>query len=974
MHNKQTKCPAKLKRYVAQEKILIVVKYLKRKGDDPAAEVLLKRLQSEGIDALKTIYIERVFRLEGISEEDGNRLHPLLCDAVVEKIADSSQLDPSRGAIFEVGYQRAVTDPELPSILRGARALGVKTLEWARISHRYQFIGIAEEHAKKIVEHYLYNPQVQHLIHENDEWTTLKPQGEAGPVEKISLKGLNTDELARLSDERRLFLNKDQMASLQQIEENLGRSLNDAEVEMFAQTWSDHCFHTTWKSLGLLKMLQESTRKINHPLVLSMFEDNAGVMAFYDGWALTVKGETHNSPSAVSPYGGIMTKHGGVIRDTLGCGRGAWPIGGSTIMGLGDPRMAWKDVPAGALHPRTILLESIKGTADYCNPMGIPMMFPVYRFHPGYTGKCLALGHSIGLIPEKDAPKGRPEPGDFAILFGGRTGRDGLHGATVSSDSMTHNTAEVDAAHVQIGHPIEERKFMEAIPELRDKDCVRAITDLGAAGLSSAAGEMGSDTGIFVNLAQIKLKTEGMRPWEIWISESQERMLLCCPPEKKDESLAILKRFETEAMVIGRFTDTRRCQVVYNPGLAEDEVMKDLASAPDSVVVDLAFSDLRKGCPLPDFHPVQPKMNVVKAALPEESNESLTKAARKVLSHINICDQSPAGAQFDSTVQGNTVVGPYAADSTRMPNDVWIAAPVRGKPFGVLTSLAFNPFYGQIHAGKMTELMIIEALSKQIAAGVRLEDIVLCDNFYTPRVTSEVAGALLDMVGACCRLSEIFGTPFISGKDSSSGTFVSEDGKRIDVSPTLCVMAMGRMPDVNRAAPKPFRKAGNQLMIAGPVSEALGASIYLDTMGIEGGSLADSDPETMKVFWKKYSELQAKGLIRSVSVLGEGGLLRRLFEMSLGSGLGCDADLTGLQEKLKTTRTDAALFSEMIGAMLVEVEEKDVPELVNTLDAVPVGSVSDTDRINISSSRHRLSLNIESLKSDWEKPFREFAI
>ena len=210
---------------------MIVTKYLKRKGDDPAAEVLLKRLKSEGIDDLGMIHMERVFRLEGISKNDADRLHPLLCDSVVEEITDHSQLNSSDGPVFEVGYQRAVTDPELPSILRGAGALGVKGLEWARISHRYQFIGLNTKNAKKIVEHYLFNPQVQHLIHDEDIWTTLKPQGEAGPVEHISLLGLSENELTELSEERRLFLNKDQMKSLQQIEENLGRTLTDAEVE-----------------------------------------------------------------------------------------------------------------------------------------------------------------------------------------------------------------------------------------------------------------------------------------------------------------------------------------------------------------------------------------------------------------------------------------------------------------------------------------------------------------------------------------------------------------------------------------------------------------------------------------------------------------------------------------------------------------------------------------------------------------------
>ena len=544
---------------------MISILYIRRVDDDPEATILLNRIRTEGFHQLHTLTIEKAIRLEGISQEQSLTLKDLFCHPVNESLSSQSNLAQKDGPIIEVGYQRAVTDPELPSILRGAHALGIHDLIWARIAHRYQFQGIDNNMAMEIVNRYLYNPQVQIIIHKEDVWETLRPQGKTGPVEKIELNGLTDEELTELSERRRLFLNIDQMKTLQNIAHKMDRTLTDAEVEMFAQTWSDHCFHTTWKSLGLLQMLFNATLEMNHPLVLSAFEDNAGAMTFYADWALTIKGETHNSPTAVSPYGGIMTKHGGVIRDTLGCGQGAWPIGGSTVMGLGIPFMTWEDLPKATLHPKTILLESIRGTADYNNPMGIPMMFPIYRFHSGYTGKCFALGHSIGLIPAKRASKGHPQPGDFAVLIGGSTGRDGLHGATVSSDSMTDQTSTTDASHVQIGHPIEERKFMEAIPVLRDRDCLRAITDLGAAGLSSAAGEMGSETGIWINLAWVPLKTEGLHPWEIWISESQERMLLCVSPEKINEALSILEKFEVASSIVGRFTQTNRCQVVYDP-------------------------------------------------------------------------------------------------------------------------------------------------------------------------------------------------------------------------------------------------------------------------------------------------------------------------------------------------------------------------------------------------------------------------
>jgi phosphoribosylformylglycinamidine synthase II len=955
---------------------LISSLFIRKTNPDPEADILLKRLRLEGFHHIQKLTIERVYRLEGIAAEAALSLKPVFCHPVYETASLHSVLQPQDGPIVEIGYQRAVTDPELPSILRAANALGVKELIWARIFHRYQFSGIDKAEAKEIAERHLYNPQVQVVLAEDEIWDTLRPHGHTGPVEKIELDGLTGKELLKLSNDRRLFFDEAQMRALQKISGSMCRPFTDAELEMFAQTWSDHCFHTTWKSLGLLQALSKATADIAHPLVLSAFEDNAGVMAFYDGWALTVKGETHNSPTAVSPYGGIMTKHGGVIRDTLGCGQGAWPIGGSTVMGLGDPAMSWDKVPKGVLHPKTILIQSIRGTADYTNPMGIPMMFPVYRFHPGYTAKCFALGHSIGLIPADRAAKGHPKPGDLAVLIGGLTGRDGLHGATVSSSSMTHETADMDAAHVQIGHPIEERKFMEAIPVLRDSGCVRAITDLGAAGLSSAAGEMGSDTGVWINLAWIPLKTEGLMPWEIWISESQERMLVAVPPEKLDEALRILERYEVRASLIGTFTNTKRCQVVYESSTAPDaKTLDDIRKNISSFGVDLKFTDLRTGCPLLKILPKKPirKRDGYKPPAPKTEAEWAT-AVQNVLGHLNLCDQSAAGTQYDSTVQGITVAGPYGGKDGRMPNDVWISAPIRGRPFGVVASLAFSPFYGEVNPAGLVKLAMAEAITKCVAAGVNPFDIVLCDNFYTPRITPQIAWALKEMVDACCRLSRTFRTPFISGKDSSSGTFMGENGLVIEVPPTLCVFALGRMPDVRKLISKAFQKAGNALLLIGPLSSELGGSVYWNAIGGRGDRLPNPDESALMKTWKTLRELQENGDVVASSTIAEGGLVRRLFEMSIGSGLSCQVDLAPLVRVMKTDRPETALFAEMIGSVLIEVPLNRAEQIAKQTEAVPIGWIREEPILSIQTGSLELKLAVADLAVVWEKPFREVAL
>ena len=287
------------------------------------------------------------------------------------------------------------------------------------------------------------------------------------------------------------------MKALQEYERSLGRPLTDAEIEICVQSWSDHCYHTTWKSLGLMNKLMGATAEIDHPDVVSVFRDNAGGLALTEDWVVTIKGETHNFPSAIATFGGVATKHGGVIRDSIGFGRGGYPIGGSTIMGTMDPRLPAGQVPAGALPPGHIVRESIRATAYYCNPMGIPMMYSLYRAHPGYP-KCLALGHSLGLIPREyalkdDSAARRRRP---AHRRAHRPRRPARRDGIVRRDGA--ETKAKEAAAVQIGHPITERKFMEAVPVLRDAGCIRSITDLGAGGLSCAAGEMGEETGIIL--------------------------------------------------------------------------------------------------------------------------------------------------------------------------------------------------------------------------------------------------------------------------------------------------------------------------------------------------------------------------------------------------------------------------------------------------------------------------------------------
>jgi phosphoribosylformylglycinamidine synthase len=920
--------------------------------DDPEARNWLAFFRRHGYTALRALTIERVFWLEG--NVNVERLLPLLVNALYQVSAQESQLDPGHGPIVEIAYRPAVTDPETPSILAGARALGETGLEFARLSRRYQFTGLDEAEARKLAARFLYNKVVERVRDPREVDATLRPTGTPDPVHTISLLGLSDEQLVELSKRCSWYAPLSQMKAIQAHEAAQGRPHTDAEIEILAQSWSDHCYHTTWKGLGLLKRLSEATVRINHPLVVSSFKDNAGGIEFYEDWVVTIKGETHNFPSSIAPFGGIATKHGGVIRDSLGFGKGGYPIGGSTIMGTMDPRLPEDAVPPGALHPQLIVTESIRATAYYMNPMGIPMMHPLYRIHPGYA-KCFALGHSVGLIPARYVRKDAPQPGDVALLIGGETGRDGIHGATASSTGMTGETLEKEFAAVQIGHPITERRFTSAIPVLRDAECIRSITDLGAGGISCAAGEMGAETGVRLDLDKVPLKDRSLTAWEILLSESQERMLIAVPPEKLSEVEGILDRYEVAHSILGHFTDTHRLEATWR----------------GQKVVDLEMSFLWEACPIDSIPVAEPRPQLPPLRLPEpQAAEEWSDRVERVLTHYHCAEQLAAGARFDTTVQGRTAVGPYGGKNHRMPTNIYVSAPLRGKTYGVITTVAYNPFYGEISPAAMARLMMIEAITKAVVAGADYREMALCDNFYTPRVRPEMAWHLQQMVETISDLSVELGIPFISGKDSSSGTMESA-GRTIDVPQTLVVSVLGRVPDVRKIVTKEFKRAGNKIVLVGRFDpDALGGSVYADCYSQRGDRLFEAyDAASIRALWNALLRLHSEGAYASGSAIAEGGVLLRLFEAGFGSGLGAriefDSSVPG--------RKDGLLFGEFVGSVLLEVPAgQKLDESLAGIAHQVIGKVTAEPELVLTADGKAIwQASISTLAEGWAKTFRE---
>ncbi len=440
-------------------------------------------------------------------------------------------------------------NPEAASILKAAADLDLDLVA-VDASREYAFYGPLEaDDVDGIVHRLLVNPTVERVVTAPPD--TLVIEGVAGSTERVPVRRMDDAALQALSDDG-LYLNLAEMRAIVEYFEEMGRDPTDLELECLAQTWSEHCLHKTFKSPVIIdgqqkapffSRLKDAARQ-HFELVVSAFADNSGVMRFYDGWALCGKVETHNSPSAIEPYGGAMTGSGGVFRDILGTGQGAAVIASTDVFCFAPPDLPAEEVPPGCLPPDYLLRKVVAGVRDYGNRMGIPTNNGSVQFHPDFRAKPTIIVGAYGLLPEDRAKQGTPLAGDRILALGGRTGRDGIHGATFSSTAMTSATITVNATAVQIGNAVEEKRLLDAVLACRDAGLIRALTDCGAGGFSSAIGEMGSDLGAEVHLERAPLKYSGLAPWEIFVSESQERMVLAVAPERVDGGAGHLPRLQ----------------------------------------------------------------------------------------------------------------------------------------------------------------------------------------------------------------------------------------------------------------------------------------------------------------------------------------------------------------------------------------------------------------------------------------------
>ncbi len=736
-------------------------------------------------------------------------------------------------------------------------------------------------------------------------------------TQRIALLEATDARLLEISRKGLLSLNLQEMKAIQAYFKKIGRNPTDVELETLAQTWSEHCKHKTFSGVieyeeegrgsrvydHLLKStIMRATEELDRPWCWSTFRDNAGVIAFDEDWGIAFKVETHNHPSALEPYGGAGTGIGGVIRDILGVGLGAKPVLNTDVFAFAPADLPARKIPKGVLAPRRIMNGVIAGVRDYGNRMGIPTANGAVYFDEGFVANPLVFCGTVGLIP-KDKVDKEVRSGDLVVALGGRTGRDGIHGATFSSAALEEGIA---SSVVQIGHAIMEKRTMDVLLAARDLGLYRAVTDCGAGGFSSAVGELGAQTGVAVDLEKAPLKYQGLAPWEIWVSESQERMVLAVPPEHLNALQTLCESEGVEAIVIGEFTQDKQLTVRYDGQVVGNLEMEFLHDGMPRVHCKAAWRPL-------------PEVRHSSSAIPAQA---LGPTLLKLLSHPNIASKKWVVRQYDHEVQGGSVVKPFVGFDQRGPSDACVIRPRLDSNRGVVVSNGFNPSYGDQDPYWMTACAIDEALRNLVAVGGDIRHTAILDNFCwgDPEDAHELA-ALVRSCQACYDFAKGFGVPFISGKDSLNNTWRDRSGRIHQIPRSLLISAIGVIADVAQVVTMDLKQDGDWVYLVGETRDELGGAHLWKVLGKKSrGVVPHVQAARARETFDHLHQAIGKGYIRACHDLSEGGLAVAAAEMAFGGNLGMDLDLVKVPATGRLNET-SLLFSETPSRFLVEVPD-----------------------------------------------------
>ncbi len=949
-------------------------------GNEIASEVV-----HVGITSVDEIRMVQVYLVEGdLSGDDIGRIcDELLTDGLTQDYicingspgvpAGEIKLGPkwqgNDAHSIEVTRKQGVMDPVESTVIRGIKDLGLSARS-VKTAKRFLIAGqLTTDQLETIADKVLANKIIEDVFIDKDN---LFYEGKNETVDyvfhkqELDILDADDEQLLEISEKGQMYLTVEEMKAVQNYFATLGRKPTDVELETVAQTWSEHCMHKTFKGIIdyngehidnlLAKTVMKATSDLNKSWCVSVFKDNAGIIEFDENFNICFKVETHNHPSAIEPYGGANTGIGGVIRDTLGTGLGAKPILNTDVFCFGPLDMPREEIPDGILHPKRIFKGVVSGVRDYGNRMGIPTANGSIFFDERYIGNPLVYCGNVGLIA-KDKCEKESYKGDLILLVGGRTGRDGIHGATFSSVELSHESEMISGGAVQIGDPIMERKVTDALLIALDRGLYNNITDCGAGGLSSAVGEMGEKLGAVVDLEKVPLKYDGLSYSEIWISEAQERMVLSVPPENMEEIRSVFEGEEVEATFIGEFTGDKRLHLRYK----------------GETVADIEMAFLHDGVPRTTrkatWHLPSHKEPDI------EEKKDYGEDLKNILSSWNVCSKEWVIRQYDHEVQGGSVLKPLVGVDNDGPGDACIVRPVLGSDKGVIVSNGMNPKYGDIDPYHMASSAIDEALRQVVSVGGSLEEVALLDNFSWGNTSKpECLGGLVRASRGCYDIALYYGTPFISGKDSLNNEFKAGD-KTIAIPPTLLISAICVMPDVSKAISMDVKSPGNLIYIIGMTKNELGGSHYYYTYGFVGNSVPKVDTETAKRTMDLLANATGKGLVRSCHDCSEGGIAVTAAEMSFAGGYGMELDLSQVPVEEGIARDDVVLFAESNTRFVVEVEQQKQSEFEAAIEGASygcVGKVVENDMFTVLSlsGEKVISEKITDLKEAWQATLR----
>ncbi|MFO0849068.1 MAG: phosphoribosylformylglycinamidine synthase subunit PurL [Gemmataceae bacterium] len=904
----------------------------------------------------------------------------LLVDPLVESVTVREVGAPLDGHAYTVLLKPGVMDPSAQSVQSAAFDLGLVVAEVRTFRRYYGPPTVAPADRELLFRKVLANDAIERVvvgpIHADHLTLGTKYQF---ALNTVLIRELDDDALVSLSKEGQLALTLEEMRTVQTHFRGVGRDPTDCELETIAQTWSEHCSHKTLKGTidftevvngerrtrryqNLLKeTVFAATQTIRQRLgaddwCVSVFADNAGVVKFDDKHHLCFKVETHNRPSAIEPYGGANTGLGGVIRDVLGTGLGGKPVANTDVFCFARPDYPPEELPPGVLHPRRVIHGVVAGVRDYGNRMGIPTVNGAVYFDDRYLANPLVFCGTVGLIPVGMEAK-RVNPGDLIVAVGGRTGRDGIHGATFSSLGLTDQSEVVSGGAVQIGNAIEEKKVLDVVLKARDRGLYTAITDCGAGGFSSAVGEMGADIGAEVQLQKAPLKYAGLSYTEIWISESQERMVLSVPPEKWEELHDLCRGEDVEAAVLGTFQPTGRLKLTYDGHPVADLDMHFLHDGRPNVVRQAEWLGVGSA--------------VRTAGAPPVRTADPTQTLLAILGSYSVASKEWIVRQYDHEVQGGTVVKPLTGVRNDGPSDAAVITPVHGSWVGAAIGCGLNPRYADLDPYAAVAAAIDEAVRNVIAVGADPTRTAILDNFCWANVTDpHTLGALVKTAEACRDVAVAYGTPFISGKDSLNNEYKSPT-QRISIPHTLLISALGRVPDVRRCVTMDLKAAGNDLYLVGVTKDELGGSHLHLVTGQTGGTPPMPDLELAPRLFTAVHKAITAGLVRSCHDLSEGGLAVAVAEMAFAGEVGADVTRLpgdGLSDEVR-------LFSESATRFILEVEPGKVAELTTLLAGLPLAKIGTTiadQRLRVAGGNGEWLVwaKLSDLKEAWQKPLR----